>query len=74
MCRYCNQNFYIKTTQFLAPLTAALTREQELRDELANLTGEIYLPVPISFCPVCGEKIERIFNSQEKQRDFLRTR
>ena len=74
MCRYCNQNFYIKTTQFLAPLTAPLTREQELRDELANLTGEIYLPVPISFCPVCGEKIEMIFNSQEKQRDFLRTR
>ena len=71
MCRYCNQDFYIKTTQFLAPLTAPLTREQELRDELANLTGEVYLPVPISFCPVCGEKIERIFNTKEKQRDFL---
>lgn len=74
MCRYCNQDFYIKTTQFLAPLTAPLTREQELRDELANLTGEVYLPVPISFCPVCGEKIERIFNTKEKQRDFLITR
>ena len=55
MCRYCNQNFYIKTTQFLAPLTAPLTREQELRDELINLTGEVYLPIPISFCPICGE-------------------
>lgn len=71
MCRYCNQDFYIKTTQFLAPLTAPLTREQELRDELVNLTGEVYLPIPISFCPICGEKIEKVSNSQKEKRNFL---
>ena len=70
MCRYCNQDFYIKTTQFLAPLT----REQELRDKLVNLTGEVYLPIPISFCPICGEKIEKVSNSQEEERSLLRYR
>ena len=53
MCEYCNQEFYIKTTQVIASLTAPLTREQELRDELVNLTGEVYLPISISFCPIC---------------------
>ena len=74
MCRYCNQDFYIKTIQFLAPLTAPLTREQELRDKLVNLTGEVYLPIPISFCPICGEKIEKVSNSQEEKRSLLRYR
>ena len=74
MCKYCNQEFYIKTTQFLAPLTAPLTREQELRYELVNLTGEVYLPISVSFCPICGEKIENISNSQKEERNFLRCR
>ena len=74
MCEYCNQEFYIKTTKFLAPLTAPLTREQELRDELANLTGEVYLPIPVYFCPICGEKIEKVYNSQKEERKFLRLR
>lgn len=74
MCKYCNKYFYIKTTRFLAPLTAPLTREQELRDELVNLTGEVYLPIPISFCPICGEKIEKVCNSKKEERNFLRFR
>ena len=74
MCRYCNQDFYIKTTKFLAPLTAPLTREQELRDELVNLTGEVYLPIPTSYCPICGEKIEKVSNAQKEERNFLRRR
>ena len=74
MCEYCNQEFYIKTTQVIAPLTAPLTREQELRDELVNLTGEVYLPISISFCPICGEKIEKVYNSQKEERKFLRLR
>ena len=71
MCEYCNQEFYIKTTQVIAPITAPLTREQELRDELVNLTGEVYLPISISFCPICGEKIEKVYNSQKEERKFL---
>ena len=74
MCEYCNQEFYIKTTQVIAPITAPLTREQEIRDELVNLTGEVYLPISISFCPICGEKIEKVYNSQKEERKFLRLR
>ena len=71
MCEYCNQEFYIKTTQVIAPLTDPLTGEQELMDELVNLTGEVYLPISISFCPICGEKIEKVYNSQKEERKFL---
>ena len=74
MCEYCNQEFYIKTTQVIAPITAPLTREQELRDELVNLTGEVYLPIPTSYCPICGEKIEKVSNTQKEERKFLRCR
>ena len=74
MCEYCNQEFYIKTTQVIAPLTDPLTREQELMDELVNLTGEVYLPISISFCPICGEKIKKVYNSQKEERNFLRLR
>ena len=74
MCEYCNQEFYIKTTQVIAPRTAPLTREQELSYELVNLTGEVYLPISISFCPICGEKIEKVYNSQKEERNFLRLR
>ena len=74
MCEYCNQEFYIKTTQVIAPITAPLTREQELMDELVNLTGEVYLPISISFCPICGEKIKKVYNSQKEERNFLRLR
>ena len=74
MCEYCNQEFYIKKTQVIAPLTDPLTREQELMDELVNLTGEVYLPISISFCPICGEKIKKVYNSQKEERNFLRLR
>lgn len=74
MCKYCNQEFYIKTTQFLAPMAAPLTIEQKLMDELVNLTGEVYLPIPIYFCPICGEKIENVSNSHKEERNFLRCR
>ena len=60
MCEYCNQEFYIKKTQVIAPLTDPLTREQELMDELVNLTGEVYLPISISFCHLSGEKINKV--------------
>ena len=74
MCEYCNKEFYIKTNQVIAPRTAPLTREQELRDELVNLTGEVYLPISTSYCPICGEKIEKVSNTQKEERNFLRCR
>ena len=55
-CRYCKAEFYIKTIQYAAPLLAPLTKAEELRQELTNLTGEVYLKIPNQFCPMCGER------------------
>ena len=56
----CGHGFdlYIKTTQYLRPVLAPLTREEELRQELLNITGEVYLPFVPSYCPMCGKKVE----------------
>ena len=55
-CNYCDAKVYFKTIQHTAPLLAPLTRAEELRQELYNLTGEVYLPLPTRYCPMCGEK------------------
>lgn len=55
MCRFCNAEIYIKTIQYTAPSLAPLTRAEALRQELLNLTGEVYLRLPNKFCPMCGE-------------------
>lgn len=56
MCNMCNETLYIKTKQLLRPVLAPLTHEQELRDRLLDMTGEVYLPVTVNYCPFCGEK------------------
>lgn len=56
MCNFCKAPIYIKTTQYSAPLLAPTTRAEELRQELLNITGEVYLPLPNEYCPMCGEK------------------
>lgn len=55
-CNFCNAEIYIKTIQYVKPILAPLTREEELRQQLLDLTGEVYLPLPNKFCPMCGEK------------------
>ena len=55
-CNFCNAPIYFKTVQYTAPLLAPVTRAEELRQELANITGEIYLPLQNLYCPMCGEK------------------
>lgn len=55
MCNMCKTKIYIKTVQCMKPLLAPLTPEQELRDKLLDMTGEVYLPVPVKYCPFCGE-------------------
>lgn len=62
MCNMCNTKFYIKTKQYLRPVLAPATREQELRDKLLELTGEVYVLVPHKFCPVCGCKVNEVQN------------
>lgn len=55
-CNFCEKEFYIKTVQHTMPVLAPITRADELRHELINLTGEIYLPIEAIYCPMCGEK------------------
>ena len=56
----CGHGFdlYVKTKQYLRPLLAPLTREEELRQELLNITGEVYSLFIPSYCPICGKKVE----------------
>ena len=58
MCNFCKTDLCIKTIQYTKPFLAPVTREGELRQELLNLTGEVYLPLPHKYCPICGEKIK----------------
>ena len=57
-CNFCDVDVYMKTVQYSAPLLAPLTRAEALRQELLNLTGEVYLLLPHNYCPICGEKID----------------
>lgn len=56
-CSFCKNGtkLYVKAVQHTMPLLAPLTRAEELRQELINITGEVYLPVHIIYCPMCGE-------------------
>ena len=56
-CNYCKSPVYVKTIQYLAPVLAPMTRTEELRQQLYNLTGEVYLELPKQFCPMCGRKL-----------------
>lgn len=56
-CAACRTKLYVKTIQYLRPAAAPLTPEQELRDRLSDLTGEVYVTVNKRFCHVCGKPI-----------------
>lgn len=55
-CNFCNAEIYIKSIRYAKPLLAPLTREEELRQKLQDLTGEVYLQLPNKFCPMCGKE------------------
>lgn len=57
-CKYCEVPIYIKTIQCTAPMLAPLTRAEESRQELMNITGEVYLRLPHRYCPICGAKMD----------------
>ena len=59
MCNYCNAEYYIKVQKFAKSFCAPLTRVDELRQQLEDLTGECYIPVPNKYCPFCGEEIKK---------------
>ena len=58
-CNFCKADLYIKTVQHTKLLLAPLTRDEELRQELLDLTGEVYLQIQNEYCAMCGEKIMR---------------
>ena len=53
-CSFCDKTVYIKVKQYAAPMLAPLTPEQELRDRLTNMTGEVYAQLDTYYCPICG--------------------
>lgn len=53
-CNFCDKPIYVKVIQYAAPILAPLTPEQELRDRLANMTGEVYARLESNYCPMCG--------------------
>ena len=52
MC--CDMELYIRVQQFVRPTLMPLTATGALEDELANITGMVYVPLPARFCPMCG--------------------
>ena len=56
----CGHGFdlYIRTIQYLRPAVAPVTKEEELRQELLDLTGEVYILYAPNYCPICGKKVE----------------
>ena len=59
-CIWCESDcpVYLKTTRYLKPMLAPLTKEEELRQELENMTGEYYMPIALKFCPECGRRLK----------------
>ena len=57
-CEFCGRDIYIKVEQVLRPVTAPLTYEGALRDELINITGKTYVLLPKRYCPMCGAKMD----------------
>lgn len=55
-CGYCGIPLYVKTIQCAMPAVAPMTKADELRQQLLNLTGEVYVLVEAQFCPFCGKK------------------
>ena len=68
MCNWCDTQFYIKVEQFTAPVLAPLTRADELRQELINITGKVYTPINVIYCPMCGREVKRYEKADRKNK------
>lgn len=58
MCEYCNVKIYVKTQKIMKDVLAPLTHTEELKQELEDRIGEMYLELPHNYCSICGRKIE----------------
>lgn len=57
MCEYCNVKLYVKIQKIMKSALAPLTHTEELRQELEDITGEMYIEIPKQYCPQCGRKL-----------------
>ena len=65
MCNYCNAEYYIKVQKNVKSFLAPLTRAEQLRQQLEDLTGEAYVVIPNKYCPFCGKKIKEVGRTNE---------
>lgn len=56
-CGFCDVDIFIKVKVNTKPILAPLTHEQELIDELIDITGEKFVCLQKKFCPVCGREV-----------------
>lgn len=53
MCEYCKAEVYFKTQKIMKSLIAPVTYTEKLRQELEDITGEMYVKVQNLYCPMC---------------------
>ena len=54
----CSTKIYIKTIRYTKPNLAPLTRAEEVRQKLIEMTGEDFVEIEAKYCPFCGKKLE----------------
>lgn len=66
--RCCEEEVFVKRRQYMRPIMAPLTPEQELMDRLTELTGIVYVKAQNKFCPFCGRPLtEEAWTELEKK-------
>ena len=58
-CSYCEVDIYIKVKKYMKSALAPATHTEELKQELEDKTGEMYITFPKNYCPMCGRKLEK---------------
>ena len=61
-CYFCGTPIYTKTITCMRSVLAPTTRAEELRQQLHDLTGEIYVPIESKYCPLCGKELKELQN------------
>ena len=58
MCEFCKIPIFIKIPKIQKSLLAPLTHTEELRQELEDITEEMYIQISNRiYCPMCGRKL-----------------
>lgn len=57
-CNFCNKPIYFKAIKYTASLLQPITKSESLRQQLEDLTGEVYVLVDSKYCPMCGRLLK----------------